>query len=327
MIVFIIRRCIQALLVMVTISVLAFAIQSQLGDPVRMLTSDSTSAKDREIIREQLGLNDPIYLQYLRFASRAIQGDFGTSYFFKRSSLAVILERLPATLELVIVATLIIISYSLPFGIFCAVFPQHWLTKSIMAISVIGISIPVFLTAIMLIYVFAVELGWMPSFGRGETVQFGFWQSNFFTVDGWQHIILPAITLSSIMLPLFVRLIRSEMVETLQQEYIRFARSKGLSETAILFKHALRNVLVPIVTVGGLQIGTMIAYTILTETVFQWPGMGFMFLEAVSRSDLPLISTYLIVVGAIFIITNTIVDILYGVINPTINLVTRNTNA
>jgi peptide/nickel transport system permease protein len=189
-----------------------------------------------------------------------------------------------------------------------------------MGMSIIGISIPVFLTAIMLIYLFSIALGWLPSFGRGETTMIGFWETGMLTWDGLVHLILPSVALSSIMLPLFIRLIRSEMMEVLEQDYIRFAWAKGLSRKRIWFLHALKNTLLPVITVGGVQIGTMIAYTILTETVFQWPGMGFLFLEAVNRVDTPLIIAYLIVVGVIFVITNTVVDLIYGLVNPTVRL-------
>ena len=255
-----------------------------------------------------------------RFLKKAVQGDLGNSYFFKRPALDVIMEKLPATLELVLGATLIILLFSVPIGIYCAINPRSWLTKLMMGISIIGISVPVFLTAIMLIYLFAITLGWLPSFGRGETVMLGGWETGLLTRDGLIHLILPSIALSSIMLPLFIRLIRSEMMEMLEQEYIRFAWAKGLRRRRIWFLHALKNTLLPVITVGGVQIGTMIAYTILTETVFQWPGMGFLFLEAVNRVDTPLIIAYLIVVGLIFVVTNTLVDLIYGLVNPTVKL-------
>ncbi len=320
MIAFLVRRLGQALVVMFVISLLSFSIQDNLGDPLRELVGQSVSEAERQKMRDSMGLNDPFLTQYWRFLKKAAQGDLGNSYFFKRPALEVIMEKLPATLELVIGATLIILFFSVPIGVYCAINPRSWFTKVMMGLSIVGISIPVFLTAIMLIYLFSIYLGWLPSFGRGETVMLGWWETGFLTKDGLLHLILPSIALSSIMLPLFIRLIRSEMMEVLEQDYIRFAWAKGLKKSRIWFLHALKNTLLPVITVGGVQIGTMIAYTILTETVFQWPGMGFLFLEAVNRVDTPLIIAYLIIVGLIFVITNTLVDLIYGLVNPTVKL-------
>lgn len=322
MIAFLIKRIFQALIVMFVISIISFSIQDNLGDPLRELVGQSVSEAERQQLRDELGLNDPFWVQYLRFAGKAIQGDLGTSYFFKEPALQVILRKLPATLELVFGATLIIISLSVPLGVFAAIRPQHIASKIIMGISTVGISVPVFLTAIGLIYLFSIHLGWMPSYGRGETYQITEnWDTALLTADGLHHLILPSIALASIMLPLFIRLIRSEMMEVLQSEYVKFAWAKGIAPKRIYFLHALKNTMLPVITVGGVQIGTMVAYTILTETVFQWPGMGFLFLEAVNRVDTPLIVAYLIVVGAIFVVTNTIVDLIYGMVNPTVKLV------
>ncbi|NKB64169.1 MAG: ABC transporter permease subunit [Gammaproteobacteria bacterium] len=319
---FLIKRTAQALIVMFVISIISFSIQDNLGDPLRELVGQSVSEAERQKMRDEMGLNDPFFTQYGRFALKALQGDLGTSYFFKEPALQVILRKLPATLELVFGATLIIVFFSVPLGIFAAIKPKHLFSRVIMALSTIGISIPVFLTAIGLIYLFAIELGWMPSFGRGDTYRItDNWDTALLTLDGLKHLVLPCITLASIMLPLFIRLIRSEMMEVLQSEYVKFAWAKGISPWRIYFLHALKNTMLPVITVGGVQIGTMVAYTILTETVFQWPGMGFLFLEAVNRVDTPLIVAYLIVVGAIFVITNTIVDLIYGLVNPTVKLI------
>ncbi|PID45529.1 MAG: ABC transporter permease [Proteobacteria bacterium] len=324
MIAFLLKRLMQGLVVMFIISIISFAIQDNLGDPLRSLVGVSVSEKERDALRDEMGLNDPFLVQYWRFAKKAVRGDLGDSYFFKEPALGVIAKKLPATLELVIGATLIIVFLSVPLGVFAAINPKHFLSKVIMGVSTVGISIPVFLTAITLIYVFSVELKWMPSYGRGETYQITEnWDTVFLTADGLKHLILPSITLASIMLPLFIRLIRSEMMEVLQSEYVKFAWAKGISPKRIYFLHALKNTMLPVITVGGVQIGTMVAYTILTETVFQWPGMGFLFLEAVNRVDTPLIVAYLIVVGAIFVITNTLVDLIYGLVNPTVKLIKR----
>ena len=317
---FLVRRTGQAIIVMLVISVIAFSIQDNLGDPLRELVGQSVSEEQRQILRDQMGLNDPFLVQYWRFLKKAVRGDLGTSYFFKKPALEVILHKLPATLELVIGASLIIVVFSVPIGVYAAIYPKHWFSRLAMGVSIVGISIPVFLTAIMSIYVFSVELGWLPSFGRGETVNLNGWSTGVLTRSGLVHLILPCIALSSIMLPLFIRLIRAEMMEVLESEYIKFAWAKGLDRRRIWFLHALKNTLLPVITVGGVQIGTLIAFTILTERVFQWPGMGFLFLEAVNRVDTPLIIAYLIVVGLIFVITNTIVDLIYGLVNPTVRL-------
>lgn len=321
MLAYLIKRIFQAMAVMFAISLIGFAIQDNLGDPLRELVGQSVSEEVRDQLRDELGLNDSFLVQYTRFLGNVIQGDLGTSYFFKEPALDVILKKLPATLELVFGATIIIIGLSVPIGVLTAIKPNSFYSRIIMGISIIGISIPVFLTAILMIYVFSVELRWFPSYGRGDVVHvFGYWSTNFATKDGWAHIFLPSVALASIMLPLFVRLIRAEMMETLQSEYVKYAYAKGLAPRRIWFTHALKNTLLPVITVGGVQIGTMVAYTILTETVFQWPGMGFMFLEAVNRTDTPLIVAYLIVVGFIFVVTNTIVDLIYGLVNPTVKL-------
>ncbi|MEW7009012.1 MULTISPECIES: ABC transporter permease [unclassified Lentilitoribacter] len=321
MLAYLVKRTLQAIAVMFVISLIGFAIQDNLGDPLRELVGQSVSEEVRQELRDELGLNDSFFAQYTRFLGNALQGDLGTSYFFKEPALDVILKKMPATLELVFGATLIIVGLSVPLGVYTAIKPNTIISRVIMGVSIVGISIPVFLTAILLIYVFAVELGWLPSFGRGDVVNvFGSWDTNFASADGWAHIILPSLALASIMLPLFVRLIRAEMMEVLQSEYVKYAKAKGIHPWRIYFVHALKNTLLPVITVGGVQIGTMVAYTILTETVFQWPGMGFMFLEAVNRVDTPLIVAYLIVVGFIFVITNTIVDLIYGLVNPTIKL-------
>jgi len=317
---FLVKRLFQALIVMFVISLVAFAIQDNLGDPLREMVGQSVSDAERQALRDELGLNDPYITKYTRFIGNAVQGDLGQSYFFKRPAVDVILDKLQATLELVFGAALIIIVVSIPLGVYSAIHPKSIWTKVIMALSSVGISVPVFLTAIILMYIFSIELNWLPSYGRGETINILGWESGFFTKDGLLHLILPCISLASIMLPLFIRLVRSEMLEALSSEYVKFATAKGLAMNKVYYQHALKNTMLPLLTVGGVQIGTMVAYTILTETVFQWPGTGFLFLEAINRVDTPLITAYVIFVGLIFVVTNTIVDLLYGVINPTVNI-------
>jgi peptide/nickel transport system permease protein len=320
---FIVRRIGQAVFVMLVISLVGFSIKNKIGDPVRDLVGERVTPAERAVIRDQLGLNDPFLTQYLRFVGNAAKGDLGLSFFYKKPALHVIISKAPATLELVFVTTLILIFVSLPIGVFTAIRPQNRFSRLTMAFSTLGVSIPVFLTAILLIYVFSVELNWLPSYGRGETVNLWGWESGLVTLDGLKHLILPSISLSSIMLPLFIRLIRSEMMEVLQSEYIKFAWAKGLRRRRIWLLHAFKNTLLPVITVFGVQIGIMFAFTILTETVFQWQGMGFMFLEAVERSDTSLLVAYLVVVGVIFVVVNTIVDIIYGLVNPMIRIAER----
>ncbi|MFN2352933.1 MAG: ABC transporter permease [Desulfopila sp.] len=323
MIAFILRRALQAVLVMLVIGLIGFSIQSNIGDPIRPLVGERVTPEERAEMSEKLGLNDPFLVQYGRFVKKAVQGDLGISFIYKKPCTEVILKHAPATLELVFGAALIIVFVSLPLGIYTALKPRTILSKCIMGFSTLGVSIPVFLTGIMLIYIFAVTLGWLPSYGRGETVDLfgnGYWNSGMLTIDGIQHLILPCLSLASIMLPLYIRLIRSEMMEVLETEYIKYSWAKGLSPMRIWLVHAFKNTLLPVVTVFGLQIGIMFAFTILTETVFQWQGMGFMFLEAVQRADIALLNAYLVVVATVFVLVNTLVDIFYGLINPTVRI-------
>jgi len=308
---------------MLIISLIGFSIKSKIGDPIRDLVGERVTPAEREELREGLGLNDHFLIQYFRFVKNAAHGDLGLSFFHKKPALDVIISKAPATLELVIATTLIIIFLSLPVGIFSAIYPRNWFSRFTMSFSTLGVSVPVFLTAILLIYLFSVELHWLPSFGRGETINIWGWETGFLTIDGLTHLFLPSISLASIMLPLFIRLIRSEMMEVLETEYIKFAWAKGLHKRRIWLIHAFKNTLLPVITVFGVQIGIMFAFTILTETVFQWQGMGFMFLEAVERSDISLLVAYLVVVGAIFVFINTVVDIIYGLVNPTVRIAVR----
>jgi peptide/nickel transport system permease protein len=317
---FIVRRIIQAIIVMLVIGMVGFVIQHQMGDPVRDLVGERVTPAERAVIRDRLGLNDPFYIQYFRFVKKACQGDLGLSFFYKKPALEVIASKAPATIELVIVTALILIVISIPAGIFSAIYPRSWLSRIIMAISTIGVAMPVFLTAIVLIYFFGVELNWLPSYGRGETVNIWGWESGFFTLDGLRHLILPSVSLSTIMLPLFIRLVRAEMMEVLETEYIKFAWAKGLHRRRVWYLHAFKNTLLPVITVFGVQLGILFAFTILTETVFQWQGMGFMFLEAVERSDTSLLVAYLVLVGVIFVVVNTVVDIVYGFVNPMVRI-------
>jgi len=321
---FTIRRIAQGLIVMVVISFIGFAIKHNFGDPVRELVGERVTPQERAQIRQQLGLNDPFLVQYGRFLNDALHGDLGRSFFFKKPVTEVIMSKAPATLELVFCASLIVIFLSIPLGIYSAIHPKNIWSRVIMSGSILGVSMPVFLTAILLIYIFSVELGWLPSFGRGDTVKlFGFWNSGLLTKDGLLHLIMPSIALSSIMLPLFIRLIRSEMMEVLESEYVKYAWAKGIKAKRVWYVHAFKNTLLPVITVGGVQLGIMVAFTILTETVFQWQGMGSMFIQSVERADTALMVSYIVVVGFIFVVVNTIVDIIYGLVNPTVRVTGR----
>ena len=314
------RRLIQAALVMFAILLIAFAVRSALGDPLREIMGEAVPEAERAALRHKLGLDAPWPVQLARYLGGAVQGDFGTSTIYKRPTLEIILAKFPASFELVLGASLIVFVLSLPAGIYCAVRPRALGARLILGVSVLGISIPVFLTGIFLITIFAVWLGWLPAFGRGETIRLGPWETGLLTSDGLRHLILPALTLSSIMLPLFIRLVRSAMLDELGHDYVRTARAKGASPLRVWLSHTLRNALLPLAAIGGLQMGTLIAYTLLTETVFQWPGMGFLFLEAVTRADIPLITTYLVFVGLLFVVTNTLVDTVSLLLDPRIGL-------
>ncbi len=321
---FIVRRVLQAIVVMLIISFIGFALKQNVGDPVRELTGISVSAAERDAIREKLGLNDPFMVQYARFLKGAVlEGNIGQSFFYKKPAMEVIVSKAPATLELVLVCSALIVVLSIPMGIYSAIYPKRLLSRLIMGFSTIGVSVPIFLIAILLIYVFSIKLGWLPSYGRGATVNVWGWESGLLTADGLRHLLLPATALTALMLPLFVRLIRSEMMEVLETEYVKFAWAKGLPRVRIWFVHAFKNTLLPVITVGGVQIGTMIAFTILTETVFQWGGLGFLFLEAVERADTSLLVAYLIFVGVVFVVVNTVVDVIYGLVNPMVRITGR----
>jgi peptide/nickel transport system permease protein len=317
---FIGRRALQALLVMLMVAVIAFAVRAALGDPLREIMGEAVPEAERAALRHELGLDAPWPTQLARYLGRAVKGDLGQSYIYKRPTLEVVLAKFPASFELVLAASLIVLLVSVPAGIYCAVNPRSWGARLILGLSVLGISVPVFLTGILLITIFSVWLGWFAAFGRGETIRLGVWETGLLTLGGLKHLLLPALTLSSIMLPLFIRLVRGAMLDQLGSDYVRTARAKGASSLRVWLHHALRNALLPLVALGGLQIGNMLAFTLLTETVFQWPGMGFLFLEAVTRADVPLITTYLVAVGLMFVIVNTLVDVASLWLDPRISL-------
>ena len=320
MLAFLIRRGVEAVLVMLVVALIAFALFRFVGDPVNQMVGIETSFEEREKLRQALGLNDPVVLQFLRFVWHALHFDFGVSYQFKRPVTELIAERFPATMELAFVSALFSLVLGIPMGVYTALKPQSWLSKLFLAVSLIGISLPTFLIGILLIFVFAVSFQLLPSFGRGEVVHLGFWSTGLLTGSGLKAIILPAVTLGLFQMTLIMRLVRSEMLEVLRTDFIKFARARGLSDRAIHFGHALKNTLVPVITIAGLQLGSIIAFAIITETVFQWPGMGLMFLQAVQNADIPIMSTYLLLVSGIFVSINLLVDLLYVWVDPRIRI-------
>ena len=291
-----------------------------MGDPVTQMLGPDASDADRARVRQELRLDDPFVLQFARFSARLAQGDLGVSLRQGRPVRELLAERLPATLELSLVAAVVSVVAGLFLGVACAVRPRSWFARATMALSLIGASLPTFLIGILLILVFAVTLGWFPSFGRGDTVQLGWWSTGLLKADGWMHIVLPAITLAIFQLTLIMRLVRAEMLEVLRTDYIKFARARGLSNRAIHFGHALKNTLVPVMTITGLQLGGLIAFAIITESVFQWPGMGLLFIQAVTFADIPVMAAYLCLIALIFVTINLIVDLLYFVVDPRLRI-------
>lgn len=320
MIAFVVRRLFQGIIVMLTVGLVSFALISFVGDPVASLLGLDTPQEARDQLREDLGLNDPFVVRYGRYLFRAVQGDFGLSYTSSRPVGEVIAERLPATIELTFISALLAIVAAVPMGIYTALRRNSWLARIFLTSSLIGVSLPTFVIGIMSILVFSVSLGWLPSFGRGEVVRIGWWTTGFLSVSGWKAIIMPAASLALVQMTLTMRLVRAEMLEVLRTDYIRFARARGLTNRVVHFRHALKNTLVPVLTVIGLQIGTLLAFAIVTETVFQWPGMGLLFIQAVSTVDVPVMTAFLMVVGLMFVLVNLVVDLLYFMVDPRLRL-------
>ena len=315
---FILNRLAQALLVMAVVSAISFSLFNFVGDPVNNMVGQDATREQRIEIRQQLGLDDPILVQYQRFMLNVVKGDFGLSYRIKQPVSQLILERLPATLELVFASAVIAVFIGIVLGVYTGIRRYSWVSKIIMNVSLIGVSLPTFIIGIGLIYLFAVYLRWLPSSGRAGVIELGVWKTSLLTVDGWRSIILPAVTLSLFQLTMILRLVRAEMLEVMRSDYIKFARARGLANRAIHFGHALRNTLVPVITIIGLNVGGLIAYSVITETVFQWPGTGLMFIQAVDFVDVPIMAAYLIFVALLFVVINLIVDILYFIVDPRI---------
>jgi peptide/nickel transport system permease protein len=320
MLAFILRRLAQAVLVMLTVGLIAFSLFRFVGDPVLFMLGQDATTEDRARITRMLGLDRPFYEQYARFVARAARGEFGLSLRQAQPVSKLIAERLPATLELSVVAALFALIGGVSMGVYTALRRNSWLSQIMLAVSLIGVSLPTFLIGILLILVFAVQLGWLPSFGRGDTVQLGWWSTGLLTASGLKSLILPAITLGLFQMTLIQRLVRAEMLEVLRTDYIKFARARGLTDRAVHFGHALKNTLVPVITITGLQLGAIIAFAIITETVFQWPGMGLLFIQAVSFADVPVMAAYLCLIALFFVIINLVVDLLYYAVDPRLRI-------
>jgi peptide/nickel transport system permease protein len=320
MLAFIVRRLVQAILVMLTVAFVAFLLFQYVGDPVAQMLGQDATPEDRARLRTELGLDQPFFVQFAAFAGNAAQGDFGLSLRQGRTVSTLIKERLPATLELSFAAAIIAIVVGIPAGVYTALRRNSWFAHALLATSLVGVSLPTFLIGILFILVFAVQLGWLPSFGRGDTVALGWWTTGLLTAKGWQHLILPSITLSLFQLTLILRLVRAEMLEVLRTDYIKFARARGLTNRAVHFGHALKNTLVPVITITGLQLGGIIAFAIVTETVFQWPGMGLLFIQSVQFADIPVMAAYLCLIALVFVLINLVVDLLYFAVDPRLRI-------
>jgi len=320
MLAFILRRLLQAVIVMVVVAFIAFLLFQYVGDPVVFLLGQDARPEQIRQLRADLGLDQPFFIQFWHFLVNAAQGEFGLSLRQGAKVSRLIGERFPATLELSLVAAVLALAIGIPMGVYAALRRNSALSHLFMVVSLLGVSLPTFLIGILLILVFAVLLGWFPSFGRGETVQLGWWTTGLLSRDGWMHIVLPSVTLAIFQLTLIMRLVRAEMLEVLRTDYIKFARARGLPERAIHFGHALKNTLVPVMTITGLQLGGLIAFAIITETVFQWPGMGLLFIQAVTFADIPIMAAYLCLIALIFVVINLVVDLLYLAVDPRLRL-------
>ncbi|MEO7246690.1 MAG: ABC transporter permease [Rubrivivax sp.] len=320
MLAFVLRRLLQAVIVMLTVGFIAFMLFQYVGDPVSNMLGQDATPEQRRQLRTDLGLESPFPVQFARFVGNAVQGEFGLSLRQGRKVSALIVERFPATLELSFAAAVIALLVGIPLGVYSALRRGSFGSQLAMTASLLGVSLPTFLIGILLILVFAVLLKWLPSFGRGDTIAFGFWTTGLLTVDGLKHLLLPSLTLAIFQLALILRLVRAEMLEVLRTDYIKFARARGLPDRIVHFGHALKNTLVPVITITGLQLGGLIAFAIVTESVFQWPGMGLLFIQAVQFADIPVMAAYLCLIALIFVLINLAVDLLYFMVDPRLRI-------
>lgn len=320
MISYVARRLLQSVFVMLAVSLIAFTLFRFVGDPIAQMVGQETSLEDQARLRSEMGLNDPLITQYGRFVKNLTTGEFGYSYRTRQPIGEMILSRLPATIELGFVSLLISLLVGIPAGIYTALHKDGFISHSILVATLVGVSVPTFVIGIFLIYLFGVTLGWLPTFGRGEVVELGWWKTNLLTLDGWRSLILPALTLGVYQVTLTMRLIRSEMLEVLRTDYIKFAVARGINYRTVHYRHALKNTMVPVITIIGLQFGGIIAFSIVTESVFQWPGMGLLFLDSIRYVDIPVMSVYLVLIALIFVVINLLVDLLYVAIDPRVRL-------
>lgn len=316
MLTFVLKRLLQAVIVMLVVTLIAFLLFQFIGDPVTQMLGQEATEADRIALRQSLGLDEPLWKQYGTFVVNALHGEFGTSLRQGAPVIQLLAEKMPATLELAFFSAFVATLIGIPLGVFVALHKDSMIAKWLMGLSLLGISLPTFFIGILLILVFSVWLGWLPSYGRGEIVAFGKWTTGLLTADGLKHIILPAATLAIFQIALVMRLVRSEMLETLRSDFIRFAHARGIPKSKIFYKHALKNTLLPVITITGLQLGGIIAFSIVTETVFQWPGMGLLFIQAVQFADIPVMAAYLCLISLIFVVINLIVDLLYFLVDP-----------
>jgi peptide/nickel transport system permease protein len=316
MLIFLLRRLLQAALVLLTVAFVSFMLFQYVGDPVVFLLGQDATPQQIAQLRRDLGLDRPFWVQFWHFLGNALSGEFGLSLRQGAQVSRLLAERLPATLELALVAAALALLVGVPAGVYTALRRRSGLSQALMALSLLGVSLPTFLIGMLLILVFSVVLGWLPSFGRGPVDGSGWLATSLASAEGWKHVLMPAITLAAFQVALILRLVRAEMLEVLRADYIRFARARGLPSRLVHFRHALRNTLVPVLTVAGLQLGSLIAFAIITETVFQWPGLGLLFIEAVTFADVPVMAAYLCVVALVFVTINLGVDLLYAVVDP-----------
>jgi peptide/nickel transport system permease protein len=314
---FILSRILQAIPVLFVVGFIAYAMFTFVGDPVKAMLGIEATEAQRIELEHSLGLDQPFLLQYAQFMWRAAHGEFGTSYRLARPVAGLIAERLPATLELAATASALALLVGVPMGVYTGIYRNSLLSRGFLVFSLAGVSLPTFLIGILLILIFAVQLGWMPSFGRGDVVQItSWWSTGLLTWSGLKALVLPAITLGLFQMTLILRLVRAEMLEVLRSDYIKFARARGLTDRSVNFRHALQNTLVPVITIVGLQLGGLIAFSLVTETVFQWPGMGLLFIQSVGVADIPVMSAYLLLIAVLFVTINLIVDLLYYAVDP-----------
>ena len=316
MLTFILKRLLQSIVVMLTVALIAFSLFRYVGDPINNMVGQDTTLEERAELRERLGLNDPFFLQFYRFAADASVGEFGFSYQHRRPVKELIAERLPATLELALVSAILALVIGIPMGVYTALRRNGFLSRTFMTISLVGVSLPTFLIGILLILLFGVILRWLPTFGRGDVIELGWWSTGFLTISGLKSLIMPSITLALFQMTLIMRLVRAEMLEVLRADFVKFAKARGLPTRSVHFRHALKNTLVPVITITGLQLGSIIAFAIITESVFQWPGMGLLFIQAIGEVDIPVMAAYLVLIAFFFVVINMVVDILYFVVDP-----------